>query len=126
MSDLRVPSVVIALLLIVAASAIALALAENGAGFGVWIYAVLAIAAITFTHVRPDGWPGRLFEVSRTSRTLLANRLLTQIAALACLLSAQYASGNVSAALSAAGLLLFIHTLVLARLPRQSRAQGTH
>jgi hypothetical protein len=126
MSDLRVPSVVIALLLIVVASAIALALAENGAGFGVWIYAVLAIAAMTFTHVRPDGWPGRLFEVSRASRTLLANRLLTQIAALACLLSAQYAIGNVSAALSAAGLLLFIHTLVLARLPRQSRAQGTN
>lgn len=125
MNNSGVAPVAIALLLMTV-SAIALALAESGAGFGVWIYVVVAIAAITFSRARPDGWPGRLFDGSRASRTLLAHRLLTQLAALVCLLSAHYVSGKVSAVLSVAGLLLFIHTLVLARLPRLSRLQRMH
>lgn len=125
MSNSRVPPVAIVLLLMTV-SAIALALAESGAGFGVWIYVVVAIAAIKVSRARPDGWPGRLFDGSRDSRTLLAHRLLTQLAALVCLLSAHYVSENVSAVLSVAGLLLFIHTFMLARLPRLSRPQRMH
>ena len=124
MSYSRVAFVVIALLL--TASAIGLALAEGDAGLGVWIYAVVAIAVITFSRARPDFWPGRLFEASSPSRISLVHRLLTQIAALVCLLAAHALSGKVSAILSVAGLLLFIHTLVLARLPRLARSQRTH
>ena len=121
----RVPPVMIALLLITVC-AFALALAEGGAGIGVSIYAVVAVVTITFSRARPDGWPGRLFEVSRASRTLLAHRLLTQMAALVCLVSAHFVGEKASTILSVAGLLLFVHTLVLARFPRLSRSQGTH
>jgi len=91
----RVPPVMIALLLITVC-AFALALAEGGAGIGVSIYAVVAVVTITFSHARPDGWPGRLFEVSRASRTLLAHRLLTQMAALVCLVSAHFVGEKAS------------------------------
>ncbi|MCP1496528.1 Mn2+/Fe2+ NRAMP family transporter [Pseudomonas migulae] len=111
----------IALLLLMTASTIALTLAGGSASIGVWIYVVVVIAAITLSRARPDGWPGRLFEVSKPLRTALTQRLLTQLAALVCLLSAQCLSGNLSDILSVAGVLLFVHTLVLARLPRIGR-----
>lgn len=119
MSHSRVAFTVMAMLLTV--SAIALALTDGTPSVGIWLYAVAAIAVITFSRAMPDAWPGCLFEVSKASRTSLAQRLLTQMAALVCLLSAQAMSGKVSTVLSVTGLLLFIHTLVLARLPQRPR-----
>lgn len=124
MSHNRFAFVVIALLLTV--SAIVLVLTGGTTAMGVCIYAVVAIAALTFSRARPDVWPGRLFEVPRIRRASLAQRLLTQMAALVFLLSAHSLSGNVSATLSVAGLLLFIHTLVLARLPHRPWPHRTH
>lgn len=123
MSNSNVVSVVIALLLMTA-SAIGLLLIEDITVLGIWIYAVVAVAAITFSRARPTRWPGCLFDVASSSRVLLAHRLLTQLAALACLLLAQCLGGRVSQTLSVAGLLLFIHTLVLARLPHLLRPKG--
>lgn len=125
MSKSRVASVV-GVLLLMAASVLGLTQAEGNSGMGVWIYALVAIVAIACSRGRPDGWPGRLFEVSRSLRATLAHRLLTQMAALVCLLLAHYLSGEASAIISVAGVLLFVHTLVLARLPRLARAQRTH
>jgi hypothetical protein len=119
MSHSRVGFTVLAMLLTV--SAIILALTDGTPAVGIWLYAVVAIAVMAFSRAMPDAWPGCLFEVSKASRTSLAQRLLSQMAALVCLLSAQAMSGNVSAILSVAGILLFIHTLVLARLPRRHR-----
>jgi hypothetical protein len=102
-------------------SAIILALTDGTSAVGIWLYAVVAMAVMTFSRAMPDAWPGCLFEVSKASRTSLAQRLLSQMAALACLVSAQAMNGNVSAILSVTGLLLFIHTLVLARLPQRPR-----
>jgi hypothetical protein len=120
MSKRHVVSVVIALLLMTASTA-GLLLIEGGTGIGISIYAVVAIAAITLSRARPTQWPGCLFDVANSSRTVLAHRLLTQLAALVCLLLAQCLSGRVSQTLSIAGLLLFIHTLVLARAPHLLR-----
>lgn len=119
MSHSRVAFTALATLLTI--SAIALALTDSPPAVGIWLYAVVAIAVMTFSQAMPDAWPGCLFEVSKASRSSLAQRLLSQMAALVCLLSAQAMSGNVSAILSVAGILLFIHTLVLARLPRRHR-----
>jgi hypothetical protein len=124
MSHNRVAFVVIALLLTV--SAIVFVLTGGTAAMGVCIYVVVAIAALTFSRARPDAWPSRLFEVPRIRRASLAQRLLTQMAALVFLLSAHSLSGNVSATLSVAGLLLFIHSLVLARLPHRPWPHRTH
>ncbi|BCX67700.1 hypothetical protein [Pseudomonas izuensis] len=119
MSHSRVASAVIAMLLTV--SAIALALTDGTAGIGIGLYAAVIIAVTQFSRAMPDAWPGCLFEVSKASRSSLAQRLLTQMAALVCLLSAQAMSGAVAAILAVTGLLLFIHTLVLARLPQRGR-----
>ncbi len=116
--------IVIALLLTV--SAIVLVLTDGTCTMGIWIYAMVAIAALTFSRAMPDVWPGRLFEVSRIKRASLGQRLLTQMAALVFLLSAHALSGNISVTLSVTGILLFIHTLVLARLPRHPRPHRTH
>jgi hypothetical protein len=124
MSHRRVGFVVITLLLTV--SAIALALTDGTSTMGIWIYAMVAIAALTFSRAMPDVWPGRLFEVSKIKRASLAQRLLTQMAALVFLFSAHALSGNLSATLLVTGILLFIHTLVLARLPRHPRLKRTH
>ncbi|NVZ17575.1 MULTISPECIES: hypothetical protein [unclassified Pseudomonas] len=99
MINSTVVPVVIALLLM-AAGALGVPLSERGTGLGIWLYAAVAIVAITL------------------SRAWLTQRLLTQLAALVCLLLAQYLSPYVSQTLAVAGVLLFIHTLILARVPR--------
>jgi hypothetical protein len=124
MSHSRVAFTALATLLTI--SAIALALIDSPPAVGIWLYAVVAIAVMTFSRAMPDAWPGCLFEVSKASRTSLAQRLLSQMAALVCLVSAKAMSGNVSAILSVTGLLLFIHTLVLARLPQRPRRPRGH
>ncbi|NUT76852.1 hypothetical protein HNO86_17570 [Pseudomonas sp. C1C7] len=119
MSHSRVAFTVIAVLLTI--SAIVLALTDGIPGVGIGLYVVVAIAVTQFSRAMPEAWPACLFEVSKASRSSLAQRLLIQLAALVCLLSAQAMSGAVSAVLSVTGLLLFIHTLVLARLPQRAR-----
>ncbi|MGE8188699.1 hypothetical protein [Pseudomonas sp. NPDC086278] len=125
MNNRRVASVA-AVLLLMTASVAGLMRTEGNSDIGVWIYAAVAILAIACSHGRPDAWPGRVFEPSRSSRSTPGHRLLTQMAALVCLLSAQYLSGEASAIASVAGVLLFIHTLVLVHLPRLVRATRTH
>lgn len=120
MSMRHVVSVVIALLLMTA-STIGLLLTEGSTILGIWIYAVVAITARVLSRARPTLWPACLFDVASSSRTVLTHRLLTQSAALVCLLLAQCLSGRVSQTLSVTGLLLFIHTLVLARVPHLLR-----
>ncbi|WP_285434322.1 hypothetical protein [Pseudomonas sp. fls2-241-R2A-110] len=124
MSHNRIAFVVIALLLTV--SAIVLVLTGGTAAMGVCIYVVVAIAALAFSRARPDVWPGRLFEASRIKRASLTQRLLTQLAALVFLLAAHAMSGNISATLSVTGILLFIHSLVLARLPHRPWPHRMH
>jgi hypothetical protein len=118
MSNRRAALIIIAPLLITAS---AMGLPQIEGGVGVWGYAVVALAAAALSRSRPDRWPGCLFDLPRPSRISLIHRLLTQSAALVCLLLAQCLSGKASATLSVAGLLLFIHTLVLARLPHRLR-----
>lgn len=120
MSPSRIAFTVIALLLSV--SAIALSLTGSVFADGIWLYAVVAIVVITLTRTVPGTWPGCLFDASNASRIALTQRLQTQLAALVCLLTAQVLSGKASATLSEAGVLLFIHTLVLARLSRRVRS----
>jgi hypothetical protein len=124
MSHNRIAFVVIALLLTV--SAIVLVLTGGTAAMGVCIYVVVAIAALAFSRARPDVWPSRLFEASRIKRASLTQRLLTQLAALVFLLAAHAMSGNISATLSVTGILLFIHSLVLARLPHRPWPHRMH
>ncbi|VVP85921.1 hypothetical protein PS918_02775 [Pseudomonas fluorescens] len=119
MSQSRVACTVIAMLLTI--SAIVMALTDGIPGIGIGLYVVVAIAVTKFSRAMPEAWPGCLFEVSKASRSSLVQRLLIQLAALVCLLSAQAMSGAVSTVLSVTGLLLFIHTLVLARLPQRAR-----
>lgn len=111
---MSIRSVVIALLLTV--SAIGLALA--GVSAGVWIYAAVALAAAALSRGGPDRWPGCMFEGPRVS---LAHRLLTQLAALVCLLLAQCLRGDLRDILSVAGILLFLHALLVACVPRIGR-----
>jgi hypothetical protein len=119
MTHNRVALTVIAMLFIV--STVVVALTESTSGVGIWLYAVVAVAVMGFSRSMPDVWPSCLFDASSASRAALTQRLLTQMAALVFLLSAQTVNGTVSATLSITGLLLFIHTLLLARLPRRPR-----
>ncbi|MGG2019778.1 hypothetical protein AB1J88_07065 [Pseudomonas sp. S8] len=119
MNHNRFALTVIALLFII--STVVLALTESTSGVGIWLYALVAVAVMGVSRSMPDLWLNCLFDASSAWRAALTQRLLTQMAALVCLLSAQTVSGTVSTTLSITGLLLFIHTLVLARLFRRPR-----
>ncbi|WP_397453104.1 hypothetical protein [Pseudomonas sp. NA-150] len=123
MSNSRPALVAIALLSITACAMGQLQI-QDGVGIGVWGYVAVALIATAYSCAKPNAWPGCLFELPRPSRISVTQRLLTQSAAVVCLLLAQCLSGTVAANLSVMGLLLFIHTLVLARLPLLSLCKG--